>query len=295
MELHDLIRGKAKQVSLTLPDTYSDIWQQRCYTVLQALKTSDMMSHIDAVVRDCFETVSALILLPCLQMAFAHDSVRVLQCFLQFGSHEQRQLVFEELKGKQAAFAASSTTTFVWCLGNSRKTSSAVPTDDVVTLSKSQYGRHVVKKLLMYGCVHSDFPLLMVWKEECFQNFSQQLRFRLSLSLEFGIFFHVVHFIHSNKELVAAVMQSFKGHVRPMLRHAAASSIIEYAYNDKAVLAQRLMLTEELYGNTFAVCKVRESSFSRIKPSDICACFGTASAVVTPLIFSLADCTFLCC
>lgn len=42
-----------------------------------------------------------------------------------------------------------------------------------------------------------------------------------------------------------------------MLRHAAASSIIEYAYNDKAVLAQRLMLTEELYGNTFAVCKVR--------------------------------------
>lgn len=41
-----------------------------------------------------------------------------------------------------------------------------------------------------------------------------------------------------------------------MLRHAAASSIIEYAYNDKAVLAQRLMLTDELYGNTYTVCKV---------------------------------------
>ncbi|TNN86389.1 Pumilio 3 [Liparis tanakae] len=79
------------------------------------------------------------------QMAFAHDSVRVLQCFIQFGSHEQRQEVFEELKG------------------------------DVVDLCKSQYGKHVVKKLLMYG-----------------------------------------------------------GHVRTMLRHAAASSIIEYAYNDKA-------------------------------------------------------------
>ncbi|XP_041816220.1 pumilio homolog 3 isoform X2 [Chelmon rostratus] len=113
------------------------------------------------------------------QMAFAHDSVRVLQCFIQFGSHEQRQEVFEELK------------------------------DEMVGLCKSQYGRHVVKKLLMYG----------------------------------------------NKELMAAVMQTFKGHVRPMLRHAAASSIIEYAYNDKAVLAQRLMLTEELYGNTFTVCK----------------------------------------
>lgn len=113
------------------------------------------------------------------QMAFAHDSVRVLQCFIQFGSHEQRQEVFEELK------------------------------DDVIGLCKSQYGKHVVKKLLMYG----------------------------------------------NKELLASVMQTFKGHVRPMLRHAAASSIIEYAYNDKAVLAQRLMLTEELYGNTFTVCK----------------------------------------
>ncbi|KAI3361929.1 hypothetical protein L3Q82_012280 [Scortum barcoo] len=114
------------------------------------------------------------------KMAFAHDSVRVLQCFIQFGSHEQRWEVFEELKG------------------------------DTLALCKSQYGRHVVKKLLMYG----------------------------------------------NKELIAAVMLTFKGHVRQMLRHRAASSIIEYAYNDKAVLAQRLMLTEELYGrNTFTVCK----------------------------------------
>ncbi|KAL3041327.1 hypothetical protein OYC64_019517 [Pagothenia borchgrevinki] len=113
------------------------------------------------------------------QMAFAHDSVRVLQCFTQFGSHEQRQEVFDELE------------------------------DDIIALCKSQYGKHVVKKMLMYG----------------------------------------------NKELMAAVMKTFKGHVRSMLRHAAASSIIEYAYNDKAVLAQRLMLTEELYGNTYTVCR----------------------------------------
>ncbi|XP_017295970.1 pumilio homolog 3 isoform X2 [Kryptolebias marmoratus] len=116
------------------------------------------------------------------QMAFAHDSVRVLQCFIQFGSHQQRQEVFEELK------------------------------DGVLALCKSQYGRHVVKKLLMYG----------------------------------------------NKELAAAVIQSFKGHVRQMLRHSAASAIIEFAYNDKAVLAQRLMLTDELYGNTYFVCRSSE-------------------------------------
>ncbi|XP_061656409.1 pumilio homolog 3 isoform X2 [Syngnathoides biaculeatus] len=113
------------------------------------------------------------------QMAYAHDSVRVLQCFIQWGSHEQRWEVFEELK------------------------------DEVIVLCKSPYGKHVVKKLLMYG----------------------------------------------NKELVAAVMQTFKGNVRPLLRHAAASAIIEYAYNDKAVLAQRHMLTEELYGTTFTVFK----------------------------------------
>ncbi|XP_061589481.1 pumilio homolog 3 [Cololabis saira] len=116
------------------------------------------------------------------QMAFAHDSVRVLQCFIQFGSHKQRQEVFEDVK------------------------------DDVISLCKSMYGKHVVKKLLMYG----------------------------------------------NKEVVAGVIQTFKGHVRTMLRHAAASSIIEYAYNDKAVLGQRLFLSDELYGNTYTVCKSSE-------------------------------------
>uniref|UniRef100_A0A1A8JT12 Pumilio homolog 3 n=1 Tax=Nothobranchius kuhntae TaxID=321403 RepID=A0A1A8JT12_NOTKU len=116
------------------------------------------------------------------QMAFAHDSVRVLQCFIQFASDEQRQEVFLELQ------------------------------DSILPLSKSQYGKHVVKKLLMYG----------------------------------------------DKKLVAAVIQLFKGQVRQMLRHSAASSIIEYAYNDKAVLSQRLMLADELYGNTYAVCRSSE-------------------------------------
>ncbi|XP_038130675.1 pumilio homolog 3 isoform X2 [Cyprinodon tularosa] len=116
------------------------------------------------------------------QMAFAHDSVRVLQCFIQFGSEQQRREVFEELK------------------------------ESLLALSKSPYGKHVVKKLLMYG----------------------------------------------NKELVAAVIEMYKGKIRQMLRHAAASAIIEYAYNDKAMLAQRLMITDELYGTTYAICKSYE-------------------------------------
>ncbi|XP_041936534.1 pumilio homolog 3 [Alosa sapidissima] len=112
-------------------------------------------------------------------IAFAHDSTRVLQCFIQFGSETQRQEVFDELK------------------------------DHIVELSKSKYARNIVKKFLMYG----------------------------------------------SKQQVGEVMVAFKGNVRQMLRHSEASSVVEYAYNDKAILSQRLMLTEELYGNTFQVLK----------------------------------------
>ncbi|XP_043107055.1 pumilio homolog 3 [Puntigrus tetrazona] len=112
-------------------------------------------------------------------IAFAHDSTRVLQCFIQFGSDEQRREVFDELK------------------------------EHIVELSKSKYAKNIVKKFLMYG----------------------------------------------SKQQVGEVMSAFKGNVRQMLRHSEASSVVEYAYNDKAILSQRLMLTEELFGNTFQVCR----------------------------------------
>ncbi|RXM96404.1 Pumilio domain-containing protein KIAA0020 [Acipenser ruthenus] len=112
-------------------------------------------------------------------IAFAHDSTRVLQCYIQFGNDQQRQEVFDELK------------------------------EHLVELSKSKYARNIVKKFLMYG----------------------------------------------NKQQVSEVMNSFKGQVRKMLRHAEACTVVEFAYNDKAILEQRLMLTEELYGNTFQLCK----------------------------------------
>uniref|UniRef100_A0A8C0WDI2 Pumilio homolog 3 n=1 Tax=Castor canadensis TaxID=51338 RepID=A0A8C0WDI2_CASCN len=113
------------------------------------------------------------------QIAFAHDSTRVIQCYIQYGNEEQRKQAFEELR------------------------------DYFVELSKAKYSRNIVKKFLMYG----------------------------------------------NKPQIAEIIRSFKGHVRKMLRHAEASSIVEYAYNDKAILEQRNMLTEELYGNTFQLYK----------------------------------------
>jgi hypothetical protein len=55
-----------------------------------------------------------------------------------------------------------------------------------------------------------------------------------------------------------------------MLRHAEASSIVEYAYNDKAILEQRNMLTEELYGNTFQLYKVTVPVFSSVFIVSVC-------------------------
>lgn len=77
-------------------------------------------------------------------------------------------------------------------------------------------------------------------------------------------------------------MVAFKGKVRQMLRHSEASSVVEYAYNDKAVLSQRLMLTEELYGNTFQVCKV--AIFS-----GFCFMFQSLMALGLELIDPLGD------
>ncbi|KAI5614300.1 pumilio-like 3 [Silurus asotus] len=131
-------------------------------------KRTKLMKELQELVRGKIKTI-----------AFAHDSTRVLQCFIQFGNDKQRQEIFDELK------------------------------DHMVELSKSKYARNIVKKFLMYG----------------------------------------------NKKQVAEVMVAFKGKVRQMLRHSEASSVVEYAYNDKAIVSQRLMLTEELYGNTFQVCK----------------------------------------
>lgn len=34
-----------------------------------------------------------------LQIAFAHDSTRVIQCYIQYGTEEQRKQAFEELRG----------------------------------------------------------------------------------------------------------------------------------------------------------------------------------------------------
>ncbi|ERE85715.1 putative pumilio domain-containing protein [Cricetulus griseus] len=72
-----------------------------------------------------------------------------------------------------------------------------------------------------------------------------------SHGLEQSIVHQVEQFEHVGQKL--AEFRSFKSHVRKMLRHSEA--IMEYAYNDKAILEKRNMLTEELYGNRFQIYK----------------------------------------
>jgi pumilio family protein 6 len=55
------------------------------------------------------------------QMVYAHDTVRVMQCFIEYGNELQRDTVFNELK------------------------------DEFVALAKSQYARFVLDKFLNYG------------------------------------------------------------------------------------------------------------------------------------------------
>lgn len=54
------------------------------------------------------------------QLVFAHDTSRVIECLIQYGTEKQRELVFEELK------------------------------ESLVEQAKSKYARFVVKKLLAY-------------------------------------------------------------------------------------------------------------------------------------------------
>ncbi|GAB1302299.1 Pumilio homolog 3 [Apodemus speciosus] len=144
------------------------IWESLRRKDCDKEKRAKLMSDLQKLIQGKIKTI-----------AFAHDSTRVIQCFIQYGNEEQRKQAFEELRG------------------------------DLVELSKAKYSRNIVKKFLMYG----------------------------------------------SKPQVAEIIRSFKGHVRKMLRHSEASAIVEYAYNDKAILEQRNMLTEELYGNTFQLYK----------------------------------------
>uniref|UniRef100_A0A8C1KYJ0 Pumilio homolog 3 n=1 Tax=Cyprinus carpio TaxID=7962 RepID=A0A8C1KYJ0_CYPCA len=167
-ELKQNRQQNEKKESYQIVSRAKQVWEIVRRKDCDKQKRAKLMKELQGLVKGKIKTI-----------AFAHDSTRVLQCFIQFGSDKQRQEVFEELK------------------------------EHIVELSKSKYARNIVKKFLMYG----------------------------------------------SKQQVGEVMSAFKGNVRQMLRHSEASSVVEYAYNDKAILSQRLMLTEELYGNTFQVCK----------------------------------------
>lgn len=147
------------------------IWETIRRKDCDAIKLSKLMVELEKLLRGNVKSI-----------AFAHDTTRVIQCYIKHADEKQRKAIFEELK------------------------------EHIVDLSKSKYARNIVRKFLMYG----------------------------------------------SKSQVAEIIKSFKGQVKKLLRHSEASYIVEYAYNHKAVLEQRNMLCEELYGNTFRFYNVNK-------------------------------------
>ncbi|XP_072007790.1 pumilio homolog 3 isoform X2 [Engystomops pustulosus] len=144
------------------------IWENIRRKNCDATKRSKLMDELEKLLQGNVKSI-----------AFAHDTTRVIQCYIKHANEKQKEAIFEELK------------------------------EHVVDLSKSKYARNIVRKFLMYG----------------------------------------------SKSQVAEIIKSFKGQVKKLLRHSEASYIVEYAYNHKAILEQRNMLCEELYGNTFRFYK----------------------------------------
>ncbi|XP_044143030.1 pumilio homolog 3-like [Bufo gargarizans] len=144
------------------------IWENIRRKDCDATKRTKLMDELEKLLRGNVKSI-----------AFAHDTTRVIQCYIKHANEKQRKAIFEELK------------------------------EHIVDLSKSKYARNIVRKFLMYG----------------------------------------------SKPQVAEIIKSFKGQVKKLLRHSEASYIVEYAYNHKAILAQRNLLCEELYGNTFRFYK----------------------------------------
>ena len=79
----------------------------------------------------------------CLQLSLKHDTARVIQCCLKFGSPEQRTIVFTELKGARAS--GSRGWGWMRCFYMFYFIS-----DHILELAKVTYSKFIVKALLKY-------------------------------------------------------------------------------------------------------------------------------------------------
>lgn len=73
----------------------------------------------------------------------------------------------------------------------------------------------------------------------------------------------------STSEERGQVIHCLYGNVHKLTRHAEASEIVEFAYNEYANKSQRTALVQEFYGSEFAVFKNPTSSSSSSQPEDL--------------------------
>lgn len=116
----ELSKKERKQVRKALKTNYDQIqrskkiWEELRRFDVKKEKKIELCNELYDMVKDRMK-----------EFCFAHDTARVVQCLIQFGSPEQREKVFEELK------------------------------DDIPTMAKSKYAKFLVKKMLMYGTKHN--------------------------------------------------------------------------------------------------------------------------------------------
>ncbi|KAH3695515.1 hypothetical protein DPMN_082975 [Dreissena polymorpha] len=129
-ELYTMVKGSMKEVGKT--ELCSELYTMGKGSMKEVGKT-ELCSELYTMVKRSMKEVGKTELCSELytmvkgsmkEFCFAHDTARVIQCLIQYGTTEHREMVFEELK------------------------------DEITTMAKSKYAKFLVKKMLMYGTKH---------------------------------------------------------------------------------------------------------------------------------------------
>ncbi|XP_052255942.1 pumilio homolog 3-like [Dreissena polymorpha] len=115
----ELSKKERKQVRKAMKSNFEQIqrskkiWEELRRVNTTPEKKTELCSELYTMVKGSMK-----------EFCFAHDTARVIQCLIQYGTTEHREMVFEELK------------------------------DEITTMAKSKYAKFLVKKMLMYGTKH---------------------------------------------------------------------------------------------------------------------------------------------
>ncbi|XP_022097132.1 pumilio homolog 3-like isoform X2 [Acanthaster planci] len=207
------------------------------------------------------------------ELLSAHDTVRVIQCCLQFGSDKQRQEIFDEVKDAEK----------------------------ILLLAKGKYSKHFVMKMLRYGkkehrsyimtCFHGQVSKLVRHREaaevlELAYNYHANAKQRSALleefySPRFAIFKEEgTHTLEDILEKEPDKKQGIMEHMLKMLSQVIEKSVVKHSIVHKALLdflvhAPAKMKTELIEGMRDVVVHILHTH-DGARAAMHCLWFGTA-------------------